>query len=131
MRRSARALDARGVKTQEDEEQDGEREERGAAVAEEGQGDAYHGGEAKHHADVNHEVECEYAYHAVAVDADEAVLLPFGKGDEAVEEYEIDYKHARAAHEAPLFTDSAENEVRVLLRHIFELGLRALHEAFA
>ena len=68
-----------GVDANEDEQQDGEAPQRGAAVAEEREGDADDRRQTEHHADVDEQVEQEDAYQRIAVDTPEAVGLPFGK----------------------------------------------------
>ena len=72
-----------GVDAEEDEKEDGEAPERRAAVAEKGQGDADHGGESEHHADVDDEVKEDDGGYTVTVDAPEKGVLSLGQRDES------------------------------------------------
>ena len=120
-----------GVDAQKDEEQQGEAPKGGAAVAEEGQRNAYDGHDAHYHAHVDEQMEEEDAQHAVAVDAAEAGELPLAQPHEAQDEREEEEQHSGGAYETLLLAYGAEDEVGVLLGHVLELGLRAVHEAFA
>ena len=71
------------INAQEDEEQEGEAPEGGAAVAEEGEWYADDGHEAKYHADVDEDVEEEDGEDTVAIDASEGVGLSLGHVYEA------------------------------------------------
>lgn len=122
---------AAGVDAEEDEEEEGEAPERRAAVGEEGQGDADDGGQAEHHADVDEDMEEEDGEDAVAIDAAEGGGLALRQVDEAEDEGEEEQQDAGCTDEAFLLADGAEDEVGVLLRHVFELCLRAVEEALA
>ena len=54
-----RTFPARGIKSQQDEEQKREAPQRGAAIAEEGERYADHRAQSDHHTDVDAEVEAE------------------------------------------------------------------------
>ena len=71
------------VDAQQDEQQDGESPQRGAAVTEEGQGDAYDGTQADYHTDVDGKVEDEVGRDTVGIDAREGGVISFGKCDDA------------------------------------------------
>ncbi len=120
-----------GIYPEENEEQDGETPERRAAIAEEGQGDADDGGQAEYHPDVDEDVEEEDAQHAVPIDAAKRVWLSLGQMQEAEDEREEEQQHDGTADEALLLAYGAEDEVGVLLRHVFELRLSAVQEALA
>lgn len=72
-----------GVQLDKDEEQDGEAPQGGAAVAEEGQGNAYGGHQANGHANIDDPVGEKHAGKAEAIDAAEGVFLFVGQVDDA------------------------------------------------
>lgn len=57
--------------------------------------------------------------------------LPLGQHQQAQDEGEEEEEHAGSPDEALLLADGAEDEVGILLRHVVEFGLRAVHEAFS
>ena len=72
----------------------------------------------------------EDAENTVPVDAPEAERLPFCKVYETQYQGEEDQKHHGAAYESLLLTHGTEDEVGILLRNIFQFGLRAIEESF-
>ena len=94
MSRSGADQIAARIEGEEDEEQEGEAPERGAAVAEEGQRDADDRGQTEHHADVDEDMEEEDAEHTVTVDAAETVGLPLRQVDETQDERQEEQQHA-------------------------------------
>lgn len=76
-------------------------------------------------------MEEEDAQHGVAVDAAKGGGLAFGQDDEAQDKGQEECQHGGGAQEAFLLAHGAEDEVRVLLGDILQLGLRAVEEALA
>ena len=119
------------VEGDEDEQHHRECPERRAAVADERQRDADDRHKADGHADVDEQMHEEAAGQTVAVDARKRFAAAFGVAGDADDEEDVEQYHCKTAHEAPLFTDSAENKVRALLRHEAVGSLRALEIALA
>ena len=117
---------AADVNAQHDEKQDGEAPQRGAAVAEEGQGNADYRSESQDHAHIDEDVEQEDTHHAIAIHTAEDIGLPLGQMDEAQNEAQKQCQDNCAANEALFLAHGAEDEVGVLLGHIFQFGLRAV-----
>ena len=124
-------LCAVAVLLDEDEEEYGEGEQRGATVAEERKRDADDRHQTENHTDVDEKMDEKYAYDRVAVEACEGGALAFGELDEPEEEGEIEYDECGATDEAPLLADGAEDEVGFLLGDKVGLGDGAFEEALA
>ena len=122
---------ARCVDAEQDEEQDGEPPQRGAAVTEEWQRDADHRAQAYDHADVDAEVEYQIRSHTIGVDTPECGVLALGYLYDAEYHGQEQELHAHRAPESLFLAYGAEDEVSVLLGHVFELGLGAFEESFA
>jgi len=69
--------------------------------------------------------------YTVTVDAPEKGVLSLGQGDESHDHHTEKGQDDNGADEAELLADGAEDEVGVLLGHVFELRLCAVKEAFA
>lgn len=74
---------AAGIDAQEDEEQDGEAPQRGASVAEEGQGNADDGRQTQHHTHIDEDMEEEHRQDTIAIHTPERIGLSFSQMDEA------------------------------------------------
>ena len=122
---------ARCVEFEEDEQKYRESPQRRAAVTEERQRNADYGTQSYDHAYVDAEVEYEIGSHAVGVDASESGGLAFADCNHTQYECKEEECDEHGAYEAFFLADCAEDEVGVLLGDIFELGLRAVEEAFA
>ena len=118
------------VNAEEDEEENGEPPQRGAAVAEERQGDAYHGGKPEDHADVYEDMEEENAQDAIAIDLAELERLALGDMDKTKDEGKEEKEHASRAEEAFLLTYGAEDKVGILLWDVFQLRLCSVKKPF-
>ena len=120
-----------GVETKEDKQQEGESPKRRTAIAEERKRDAYHGGQAKHHAHIDKHMEEEDTQHTVAIDAPELEGLPLGQVDKPQDEREKEQQHTCRPYKALFLAYGAENEVGVLLGHKLQFCLRAVQESLA
>ena len=76
-------------------------------------------------------MEEEDTQHTIAVNPAKAIYLTFGKMNETPDECQEKQQHHGTTHESFLLTHGAEDEVGVLLRDIFQLGLRTVQETFA
>ena len=76
-------------------------------------------------------MEEEDAQDGIAVDAPEGGGLALGQDNEAQDEDEEEHEYQGRSEETFLLAHGAEDEVRVLLGDVFQLGLRAVQEAFA
>ena len=119
------------VQFDEGEQQEGEGHERGAPVAEEGQGNANDRGQPDGHAYVDGKVEEQDGHYAIAVGPGELRALPVGYEYNPEHQHKKEDNHYEAAEETPFLTDGTEDEVSGLLRHELELGLSALQKALA
>ena len=119
------------VQFYEDEQEDGEAPEGGAAVAEQGQRDAYYGNKAHCHSNVYEYVHEEAAGYAVAVDAGKGVFLPFAEDDEPYDQEQVYPHYKYRTQKTPFFANGAEDEVCALLRYKVKFGLGAGKEPFA
>lgn len=70
-----------GIEADGDKQENGEGDERRAAIAHEGERDAHHGHQADRHADIDQHVEQQNRGHAITVDAPERLLLPLAHLD--------------------------------------------------
>ena len=105
--------------------------EGGAAVADEGQGDADDGQQAGGHADVDEKVEGDDARDAITVVADKRITLFFRQFENAEDEGAEEAEDDQGAEETPFFANGAEDEVGALLGHEIEFRLRAFEVALA
>ena len=115
----------------EDEEEQGEGDEGGATIAEEGKGDADDRDEAEHHANIDEEMEEKDGGDGIAIEARKGGALPFGQKDEPDEQQHIGCHNNQATHETPFFAHGAENKVGLLLGYEVGLGDGAIEEALA
>ena len=93
--------------------------QRRPSIAKKGQGNAYDGCQTQHHANIDYEVEDEYTGHPISIYSPKDSLLPFGKKDDSHDKNKKQNKYNTWPHKALLLANGAENEVSVLLWHIF------------
>lgn len=120
-----------GIEGEEDEEEESESPQRRASVAEERQRYADDRREAEHHAYVDKDMEEEDREDTISIDTGKGGGLPLGKMDETQDKRQEEHKDTCCSYESLFFAHGAEDEVSVLLRHILELGLRAIEESLA
>ena len=119
------------IHAEENEEQQCESPQRGTAIGEEGQGNAYDGGEAKHHPHIDEQVEEENADDTIAIDTPHRVGLSFGQDYESPNEEQIYNEHSSSTYKPFFFAHRAEDEVSVLLRHVSQFCLGAIEESLS
>ena len=76
-------------------------------------------------------MEQEDAEHTIPIDSSETERLAFSHFDETEYQEQEKHQHSRTAEESFLLAHRAENEVGILLRHEFQLGLRSVKEALS
>lgn len=124
------ALPSARIEFDGDEKEEREGKQRRPAIAEERQGNAYHGHEADGHAYINEYVEKEDGGHSVAIDPAERLLLSLSHTDETQDEPAEEPQYDGRADEAPLLAHGAEDEVGALFRNEVVFGLRSLQVSF-
>ena len=76
-------------------------------------------------------MEEEDTCHCVGVDTREHAPLPLCDGYQSQNKEQINEQHENRAYKSPFLTYGAEDEVRILLRHKLQFGLRAVEVPFA
>lgn len=120
-----------GVEADEDKQHNAKGQQGCAAIADEGQGDADHGGKAHGHTDVDDDVEEKYAGDPIGITSAEDASLSFGDCHDTHQQNDIDAEKEYAAQEAEALPDRTKNEVGLLFGHKVIAGLRAFEQAFS
>ena len=76
-------------------------------------------------------MEQEDAQDAISIDSSERIWLPLGKMQEPQDERKEEQEHYGTTDETFFLTNCAEDEICILFRHLFEICLCPVEEAFA
>ena len=76
-------------------------------------------------------MEQENTHHTIAIDTPKGKRLPLGQMNQAENEHQEQHQYSGRPPEPFFFPDRTENEISILFRHILQLGLRSVQEAFS
>ena len=76
-------------------------------------------------------MEQENTHHTIAIDTPKGKGLALGQVNQAENEHQEQHQYSGRTPEPFFFPDRTENEIGILLRHILQLGLRSVQEAFS